>query len=191
LRRRLVLLGGVCAGLAGCVRIPARDESSDAPATSSETNAWQASALAILGDALATLRTFEDFAAYRVSMTPDSGQRPQASLLWDPPTGAAWDTATRVSRELHDRANQLFQAIATTQIDSSLWRTQKDMADASHDLIDLGDALRAYRDRIDRTAPGDAGGALDLLNAAWTQFDAVAARWGTARSEAVACATHA
>jgi hypothetical protein len=141
----------------------------------------------MLSDALAALRTFEDFAAYRVSITAGSGLRPPSALAWDPPLGADWDNATHVSRSLRDRATQLFQAITTSSIDGVNWRTQRDMADASRDLVDLGDALHAYRDRVDRLPPGDAAGALELLDAAWTRWDAVAARWGTARSEAISC----
>jgi hypothetical protein len=145
----------------------------------------------MLADALAALRTFEDFAAYRVSITADSGLRPPSSLVWDAPGGSDWDNATHVSRSLHDRAAQLFQAITSSSMDAADWRAQREMADASRDLVDLGDALRAYRDRVDRVPPGDAGGALELLDSAWTRWEAVAARWGTARAESIACGTAA
>jgi hypothetical protein len=141
----------------------------------------------MLTDALATLRTFDDFAAYRVSMTLDSGQRTASILAWDPPTGTAWDSATSVSRGLRDRANQLFQGITSASVDPGVWRLQRDMAEASHDLMDLGDALHAYRDRLDVVSPGDAAGALELLDAAWTRFESEAPRWGMARAEAIAC----
>jgi hypothetical protein len=142
---------------------------------------WQAQGMAMVGDALATLHTFEDFAAFR------AGAKTANSLLWDPPTSAAWDTATHVSRGLHDRANQLFQAITTSSIDPALWRTQRSLADSTHDLVALGDALQAYRDRVDRLPQGDASGATELLDRAWSAWDGLAPRWGLARSEAVNC----
>jgi hypothetical protein len=141
----------------------------------------------MLADALATLRTFDTFAAYRASVTPASGLRTPSILAWDPPTGATWDAATHVSRGLHDRANQLFLAISAATVDPALWRTQRETADAAHDLIDLGDALQAYRDRIDWLPPGDTSGALDLLDRAWARWDGAAMRWGMSRGEPVLC----
>jgi len=136
---------------------------------------------------LETLRTFEVFAAYRVSITPDSGLRFASELTWDPPTGAAWDNATHVARGLHGRADQLFQAVTTAQIDPSVWREQRSLADAIYELRVVGDALVAYRDRIDALPPGDASGALTLLDMAWTQWEGTAARFGISRSEPIAC----
>jgi hypothetical protein len=150
-------------------------------------DAWRAEAQGMLSDALQTLRTFDIWAAYRVSITPGSGQRLPASLTWDPPTDAAWDMAMHVSRSLHGRAEQLFRAIIGASIESSLWREQRAMADSAHDAIGLGDALLAYYERIDRLPPGDASGALDLLDRAWTQWETVAARWGLSRSEPIGC----
>jgi hypothetical protein len=160
-----------------------------APTSVAEIEAWSAAARAMLADALAALRTFEDFAAYRVSITAGSGLRSAASLVWDAPGGTDWDNATHTSRSLHDRATQLFQAITTSSIDSVDWRAQREMADASNDLVDLGEALHAYRDRVDRLPPGDAAGGLELLDTAWSRWDAVAARWGTARAESISCVT--
>src|SRR5690348_12804487 len=167
---------------AACARISPRVDPTPATHTS-ETDAWQATGQAVLADALTTLRTFEDFAAYRVSLTPNpSEQKAVSTLAWDPPTGAAWDNATNVSRGLRDRANQLFQAISTANVDPAVWRTQRDMAEASHDLMDVGDAMRAYRGRLDRLTPGDAMGALELLDAAWARWETEAPRWGMARA---------
>jgi len=151
------------------------------------TDDWQASARAMVADALDTLRTFEVFAAYRVAMTPTSNSRTTSMLAWDPPSGTAWDAATHVSRGLHDRANQLFVAIAAASVDSAQWRLQRELADAAHDLINRGDALRAYRDGVDRLPQGDALEALRLLDSAWAHWDAVAARFGISRGEPIAC----
>ncbi len=187
LSRRRVLAALILAGAtAACRQVSPRPAVPTDP-PSPAIDEWRATAQAMLNDALATLRTFDDFVAYRVSVTPSSGMRSAASLLWDPPSGAAWDSATHTSRGLHDRAYQLLQAITTASIDPALWRTQRTMADATQDIINLGDALQAYRDRIDRLPPGDASGALDLLNRAWTQWDAVATRWDLTRTEAITC----
>jgi len=143
----------------------------------------------MLDDGLMTLRTFDDFAAYRVSVTASSGMRSQSELVWDPPTGQAWDDATHVARGLRGRADQLFQAITTAQVDSAAWRDQRSLAQVAHDLGGVADALAIYRNRIDRLPPGDASGALSLLNDAWKQWDTVAATVGMARVEVIGCAS--
>jgi hypothetical protein len=185
-RRRLLLCGVAGVLGAACRSVGPRSEASPEP-TSPVVDGWRLEAQAIIADALVALRTFEDFAAYRVSVTPSSGLRSAASLVWDPPTGVAWDAATHTSHGLHDRANQLFQAITTASIDPALWRTQRSMADATRSLLTLGDALQAYRDGVDRLPPGDASGALGVLDRAWGQWDGAAAQWGLNRSEAIAC----
>jgi hypothetical protein len=141
----------------------------------------------MLSDTLAALQTFEVFQAFRVSTAAQSTMRTSAELVWDPPTGGSWDEATHVTRGLHGRAEQLFLAIASATIDPSAWREQRRLADATHDLLDLGDALSAYRDRIDLLPQGDASSALNLLDRAWGQWDAAAARWGVSRSEPIPC----
>lgn len=185
-RRRLLFatVGGLFG--AACRQVPQRPEAPPTP-PSPTVDAWQAEGHQIVSDALTALRTFDVFAAYRISATPSSALRSASSLAWDPPTGPDWDQATHTSRGLHDRSNQLFQAIITTDIDPALWRTQRELADATRDVISLGDALQTYRDRIDRLPPGDASGALELLDRAWTRFDTVAPRWGLSRYEAISC----
>lgn len=170
---------------AACATVPQRAPSNTATPSTPELDGWNAEARSMLADAQRTLRTFDVFAAYRISITPESGQRLGSELVWDPPTGVAWDDATHVSRGLHGHADQLQQAVTTTQIDPSAWREQRALADAIHDMRDLGDALSAYRDRIDTLPPGDASGALSLLDRGWTQWDAVAARFGLARAEPI------
>jgi hypothetical protein len=186
-RRRVLLAVLAMSAASACAPVRSPQEPTPQPSSSALIDNWRASGLEIVADALSTLRTFDVFAAYRVSVTPGSGFRLPSTLAWDPPTGAAWDDATRVSRGLHDRADQLFMAISTASIDATLWRAQRQMADTTHDLMDLGDALQAYRDRVDGLPPGDASGPLDLLDRAWARWDAVAVRLGTSRSEPVAC----
>jgi hypothetical protein len=142
----------------------------------------------MLSDSLEALRTFDVFAAYRASSAPESSLRSPSALARDPPTSAAWDGATHVTRGLRSRANQLSVAVTTASIDQTFWREQRRLADAVPDLLDLGDALIALRDRIDRLAPGDGSAALGLLDQAWAQWERTAARWGVSRSEAIGCA---
>jgi hypothetical protein len=141
----------------------------------------------MLSDARQSLRTFDVFQAFRASTASRSESQPRYELTWDPPTGAAWDDATHVTRGLRGRADQLFQAITAATVDPDLWRERRDMADASRQLLDLGDALQAYRERLDVIGPGAAVSALDPLERAWAQWDSVAARFGLERSEAIAC----
>jgi hypothetical protein len=155
--------------------------------TPAEIVAWNSEAQAMLSDTLKTLRTFEVFVAYRVSSAAESRLRSPSALAWDPPTSAAWDDATHVARGLHDRANQLFVAATTVSIDQSFWREQRRFADSILDLVDLGDALMAVRDRIDRLPTGDGSGALGLLDQAWAQWDKAAMPWGLGRSELIGC----
>ena len=186
--RRQFVFGSLVALAAGaCVRVAERAAPPPTPTARPELHGWTAQAQAMLSDALETLRTFEVFAAYRVSITPDSGLRFASELTWDPPTGAAWDSATHIARSLHGRADQLFQAVTTAQIEQSVWREQRSLADAIYELRVVGDALVAYRDRIDALPPGDASGALTLLDMAWTQWEGTAARFGISRSEPIAC----
>jgi hypothetical protein len=110
-------------------------------------------------------------------------------MVWDPPAAADWDEATHVARGLHGRADQLFQAVTTAAIDPGLWRQQRSTADAVHDLLDVGDSLLSYRSRIDVLPPGDASGALQLLDKTWAQWEAAAAHWGVSRAEAIGCST--
>lgn len=188
-RRRLLgglLLSLLPLGVAACARStpPRADEAAAPPA---DFDRWNQEAQGILSDVLQSLRTFDVFQAFRVSTAASSSLRLGSELAWDPPTSAAWDEATHVARGVHGRAEQLFQAITVARIGPNLWREQRALADAAHDLLDLGDALAAYGDRLGPLPPGDASSALGLLDKAWAQWDAAAARWGTSRGEAIAC----
>jgi len=140
----------------------------------------------MLSDALQALRTFDAFHAFRVSTAAQSGMQTSAELVWDAPTNAAWDAATHVARGMRARAEQLFVAVTAVRSDSNLWREQRAIADRASDLVDLGAALNAYRDRIDRVG-GDAAGALGQLDYVWAQWEAAAARWGMSRAEPIGC----
>jgi hypothetical protein len=173
---------------AACARAATPRLVAPTPVPPPEADRWNQEALGILSDVLHSLRTFDDFQAFRVSTAASSGMRQGAELAWDPPTSAAWDEATHVTRGLRGRADQLLSAVSTARIDPSQWRDQRAAADAMHGLLDLGDALGVYRDRIDNLPPGDASGALELLDKAWSQWETSAARWNISRGEAIGCA---
>ncbi|GAC1324642.1 MAG: hypothetical protein NVSMB2_22880 [Chloroflexota bacterium] len=145
----------------------------------------------MLMDALSTLRTYDVYHAFRAASAVESGSRGASELAWDPPAPAAWDEATHVTGGLRNRAEQLFNAVTTTsaRADSSLWRERRALADSVNELLSLGERIAAYRARLDVLPPGDASGAIDLLDRAWSQWDVAAARWGLARGEPITCTT--
>jgi hypothetical protein len=187
---RRALIGGMLAlSGAACARVPLRAAEPPTPGATPELDAWRAEAGSMLADALQTLRTFEIFSAYRVSVTTVSDRRLPNELIWDAPTGVEWDAATHVARSLRARADQLLQAISVTQVDASVWREQRALADVAHDIGPVGDALGAYRDRLDQLKPGDAAAALSLLDEAWGKWEHTASAIGLGRAEAIACGT--
>jgi hypothetical protein len=181
--RRRLLLSTLAMLTAGCSRVPTARPQVPSAVLPADFDRWHQEAQGILSDGLQTLRTFDDFQAFRFS----SAANASGGLTWDPPTGAAWDEATHVTRGLHGRAEQLFRAVTTATLDPTVWREQRALADATHNLLDLGDALGGYRDRVDVLPPGDAAGGLELLDAAWSQWDAAAARWSISRWEPIQC----
>jgi hypothetical protein len=188
LRRRRLLLNAVMLAVASaCARVPERVAGPPTPDVTPDLDAWRGAAIAMLTDGLQTLRTFEVFSAYRVSITPNSDRRTASELVWDPPTGSDWDLATHVAHGLRGRSDQLFQAITTATVDASVWRDQRLLADVAHDVGGVGDALAAYRDRLDGLKPGDAAGALSLLDDAWGRWEQTAARLGLGRAEPIGC----
>ena len=191
LGRRLFLFSCVAATATACARTAPRPPAPTAVALPADFAAWNQEARGILSDGLETLRAFDVFQAFRVSTAAQPSMQLGSELAWDPPNSAAWDEATHVTRGLHGRAQQLFEAVTTTRIDPSLWREQRKVADATHDLLDLGDALGAYRNRLDVLPPGDAANALGLLDQAWAQWDTAAGRWGIGRAEPIECVSAA
>jgi hypothetical protein len=181
-----LLLSALGLGAAACARSGAAPPATAVPPPA-DFDAWNTEAHGILSDTLQSLRTYDVLHAFRVTAAADSSTRPGSELVWDPPTSAAWDEATHVTRGVRPRAELLFQAVTTARIDTNLWREQRTLADATHDLVDLAESLGAYRDRVDVQSPGDPLGALGLLDKAWVQWDAVAARWGMSRSESMPC----
>ncbi len=186
--RRSLFLSGGALFVAACARVTPQS-APPTPAPPPDLEPWNQEAQGILSDVLNTLRTFDDFQAFRVSTDNGSSMHLPSELSWDAPTSAAWDEATHVTRGLHGRADQLFTAVTTARINPDLWRLQRTLADATHNLLDLSDALSAYRDRVDVLPPGDASSALRLLDAAWAQWAAAAGRWGVSRAEAIGCAS--
>lgn len=189
--RRTLLISSAALAAAACTRVAPRPAAPPVVTPPPDFERWNQEARGILSDGLQTLRVFDTFQAFRATTAAQSDIRLAAELAWDPPTSAAWDEATHVTRGLHGRAEQLFQSVTTTRIDVSLWREQRRLGDATQDLLELGDRLGAYRQRIDILPPGDAADALGLLNEAWTQWDTAAARWGAARGEPIDCVSFA
>jgi hypothetical protein len=189
MHRRRLLVGAAAIFGAACTQPAVRREPTP-PSTAAEFEPWNREARAILSDGLETLQTFEIYAAFRVSNAEQSDRRAATDLAWDPPSGVAWGEATHVARGLHGRAEQLFQRVSGAQVDPGVWRQQRDLATWTNDLLDLGDALDAFRTRVDRLAPGsDATQTWELLDRAWQRWDISAARWGVSRSEPIACAS--
>src|SRR5579884_3596304 len=183
LSRRGLLVGGSALLLATACRQPSpRPAPTTEAAPLADLDKWSHEAAGLLQDAIDSLRTFDTFHAFRLSTVAADGQ----PLSWDPPTSAAWNDATHVARSSHGRASSLFQAISTARVDPSQWRDLRAAAEHAHGLIDLADALAAYRDRVDQLPPGDALQALPLLEQAWSLWDNVAAPWGFTRAEPIA-----
>jgi hypothetical protein len=181
----MLLLSGLGLIVAACGRVAPKP--SPAQATpSADFDGWRQEAQGMLSDALQALRTFDGFHAFRVSTAAESGMRLAAELAWDAPTSAAWDEATHVARAMRSRAEQLLVAVTSARVGPELWREQRAVADRASDLVGLGDALSAYRDRLDRVG-GDATGALAQLDQVWGQWDAAATRWGISRAEPIGC----
>src|SRR5437588_12874581 len=118
--RRFFLLSCVAASAAACARIAPRPPVPTAVALPADFASWNQEARGILSDGLETLRAFDVFQAFRVSTAAQSSMRLGSEMVWDPPTSAAWDEATHVTRGLHGRAQQLFEAVTTARIDSRL-----------------------------------------------------------------------
>jgi hypothetical protein len=189
--RRAFIVTTLALASPACNRPISRPQAGPFPPLPAEFDGWNQEAKGILSDALQTVRTFDVFQAFRVSTATHSDVRLGAELGWDPPTSAEWNEATHVSRGVHGRAEQLFQAVTTARIDPNAWREQRAVADATRDLIDLAAALGTYRDRIDSLPPGDASSALAALDSAWSQWEAAAARWGVSRAQMIDCRSSA
>jgi hypothetical protein len=172
---------------AACIRQPPRPSVPTATPTGDFDPLYR-EAQGALTDALETLRTFDTFQAFRVSTAAQTTMRLPSELVWDAPRAAEWDEAKHVARGLRGRADQLFMATTNLRVDTSQWRERRALADATADVIRVADALAAYSARIDTLPPGDASGALSLLDTAWAQWEVAAGRWGLTRAEAVSCA---
>jgi hypothetical protein len=185
LSRRLFIAGVLAGGVAACVRPAARQDPAQVPPTTDETAAWNDQAHALLGDALAALRVCDTYAAYRASASARGSSDP----IWDPPTSAQWGLVQQQAGGLRQRADELFQTIANSRIDSSAWRERRALAAGAHELMDAADALAGYLERANHFAPdGDGSGGLDLLRTAWSHWDAAALAWSLDRTESLPCA---
>jgi hypothetical protein len=182
----LLVFGAALAS--ACVKPAERPTPTPQASLPPEFDAWRREAQAILSDALDTLRTFDILMAFRVTL-PASNSRTPNDLDWDPPTSGVWNEATHVAQGLSGRADQLFQTVSTARIDASLWREQRQAAEAVHTLVDLGAALATFRVRLDGLPSGDANSVNDMLDQVWARWTDAAERWGLSRSEAIGCAS--
>src|SRR6266704_4275910 len=96
--RRFFLLSCAAATASACARTAPRPPAPTAMPLPADFGGWNQEARGILSDGLETLRAFDVFQAFRVSTAA------QSSMAWDPPTSAAWDEATHVTRGLYGRA---------------------------------------------------------------------------------------
>src|SRR5438045_2076088 len=103
-RRRLLVTASSALAAGACARVAQRPTAPETPASIPELDAWSTEARGMLSDALQALRTYDDFAAYRISGAAESGAHLPSMLAADPPTSAAWDEATHVTRGLRGRA---------------------------------------------------------------------------------------
>jgi hypothetical protein len=182
--RRTVLCAFLLSVFAACTRPAPPPEHEHVSEELLDRERWEQEVRGILSDALETLRTFEVFAAFRV------GRADPAQLAWDPPTTASWNEATHVARGLHGRAEQLFLQVSTSPVGAGTWRQRRELAEASQGLVELGNALAAYRSRVDFLGPGgDGSGAWDALDRAWAQWEVNAKRWGLGRAELIPCSS--
>src|SRR4051812_10820475 len=101
--------------MGACMHPTAREQPSPTVSVP-EFDPWSQEARSMVDDAHEALRTFDDFQAFRVGTAAESGMRLRAELSWDPPTGNAWDQATRIAHGLRGRAEQLFATVTTTAV---------------------------------------------------------------------------
>ncbi len=187
-RRRSLLLGALAALAGGCVRPNARVPAPPPSASISEVQAWDAEARAILEQALEPLRTFDTYAAYRIGHVPKSALRSPREIPWDPPSTPAWNQALAGLEPLHTRAAQLYEIVAASTPDESLWRERRALAAATRALSEMTDALLQYRDAIAKLdEDSDGGSALPHLGDAWHNWELSAGRWNVGRAEPIPC----
>jgi hypothetical protein len=189
LRRRSLLLGVLALAATSCVRPRARTEAASPTTGLREAAGWNDEARDILRSALEPLRTFDAYAAYRISAAPSSSLRADWEFTWDPPSAVAWETATQGAYRLRARAARLHSTVASSTPDSALWRERRAFADATMLLSEMTEALAGYRARADRVSPhGDGSGALPVLQRAWEMWGSAADHWGVSRFEVITCA---
>ncbi len=190
LTRRLVLIEALAALGWACQRPAPRPTATATRIAPEAFSGWQREAREILSDALQTLRTFEGYLAFRANNVRTGNQDGPVELAWDPPTRMQWAEALHVSEGLRGRAQQLFLAIARSEVNPAAWREQRDWAQSAQELVDLGDALNAYRARLERIpADSRAMDTQDALDQVWARWESSASQWGASRVERIACGT--
>src|SRR6266702_2575973 len=94
--RRFFLLSCAAATASACARTAPRPPAPTAMPLPADFGGWNQEARGILSDGLETLRAFDVFHAFRASVAAQSG----TALAWDPPSSAAWNEASHVTRGL-------------------------------------------------------------------------------------------
>jgi hypothetical protein len=186
-RRPLLAALAGAVGLA-CSRPAPRPAPPPTPRDTAALAAWDADAREVLAQALGVLRTFDAFAAYRISRVTASSLRSPRELDWDPPTSAEWAGAQQAAGALNARATSLYQAVATSDLDPALWRERRALAAAARALADMGEWLVRYRDAAAELEPdADGSRALPALGRAWEGWETGSAYWGATTTELIGC----
>lgn len=188
-RRRPLLLAVV--GLVGsaCVR-PIPRAAPDPPRWAGpEVEGYDAEARSLLADAIEALHTFDAQAAYRISVTPNSGLRSSRELEWETPPAATWQRARTIAGDLARRTDVLFQQVRTATPDPAVWRDRRARAEATYALTEMAAALAAYGAEVDRLdADSDGGPALPALARGWNRWSEAAGYWDVSAGEIIDCA---
>jgi hypothetical protein len=189
LHRRTILLGVLATATGACVHPRPRTEPTSAASSLPMAEAWNDEARAILGNALEVLRTFDTYAAYRISAAETSSLQSSWEFSWDPPSAAAWEAAAKDVQGLRERALHLHGGVVISAPDPALWRERRAFADATLLVVEMVDSLAGYRARVDRLPPyGDGSSALPVLQRAWELWSSAAGHWGVRNWEVMTCA---
>lgn len=190
MQRRRFVLGVLAAAASACIRPEPRATLTPPSGDLEQLERWRAEGRAILQEADPALRTFDVYAAYRLSTAADSvsDARYPGEPAWYPPKKAALQDAMEIADRLQPRGVELHRLVTTSLLDDSVWRERRQLADITIVLADMTDALKAYRDAAGRIAPRtDGSEALPRLLRARARWTAAADGLGVVRYESMGC----